>query len=169
MLEIDEYLQRADAARQRGDWQSVATQLAQAINHPDLLGKGPQRSAIHLACGRAVGVFCQYAEAEKFLLMARDIARESGSPSFDAVLELGSLHLAQGDFVHVIGYLEPLARAAAAPDGPKPPPPGLARLHELLAEALSGAGRSQDAASNRQQARILREASPTGTSPSRCD
>jgi hypothetical protein len=43
MLGLDEYLQRAHASRRRGDRQSVARQMAQAVNHPDLPKTGDTR------------------------------------------------------------------------------------------------------------------------------
>lgn len=128
LLKFDEYLERAEAARQRGDWQSVASQLAQALNHPDLPTGGQQRSAVHLAYGQAVGVFCQYAEAEKFMQMAKDIALASGRPTFDAVLEMAILHAEQQDFSRAIEELESLLRDASAPGSRTPLPRRLGNI-----------------------------------------
>lgn len=164
-LEYDEYLQRANAARQRGDWQSVASQLAQAINHPDLPASGPRRSAVHLEYGRAVGVFCHYDEAEKFLLMARDIAQAAGSATFDAQFELGVMVAKRGEFARAVRYLEPLAHIALPPGAPAPPQQRMALLHEQLAKALAAVGRSQDAANHSRQALTLRQGGAAGTPP----
>ena len=40
-LEYDEYIERAQKARARGDWQDAATNYAEAINHPTGRRKPP--------------------------------------------------------------------------------------------------------------------------------
>ena len=92
-LDFDEYVQRADAAKKRGDWESVASQIAQAINHPDLPRAGAVRSAVHLDYGRAMGVLCHFDEAEKYLLLAKQIAQQGNVSTFQALVELGALNV----------------------------------------------------------------------------
>lgn len=165
LLEFEDYLQRAEAARQRGDWQSVASQLAQALNHPDLPAKGPQRSAVHLAYGQAVGVFCQYAEAEKFMRLAKDIALAAGRPTFDAMLELAILHASQQDFARALEELGSLVQDADAPSAQVLLPQRLALAHERLAIALVALGRARDAAPHRDRALTLRSKTGGGRQP----
>lgn len=103
-LEFDEYLQRAEAARARGDWESVANQFAQAINHPDLPKDSTTRSMVNREYGRALGVICQYGEAEKFLLRAKDFPYPSYADRFLVLYELGSLNAAQKKYADAATY-----------------------------------------------------------------
>lgn len=160
LLEFDEYLQRADAARQRGDWQSVASQLAQAINHPDIPATGARRSGVHLGYARAVGVFCQYDEAEKYLLLAKEIAQAAGNPTFDAEFERGVMYAARGDFAQAVVILEPLERTAASAAASGPAPQRMVVLQEQLAAALAALNRPEDAARYRERAQALRQRHP---------
>lgn len=160
MLELDEYLHRADASRQRGDWQSVANQLAQALNHPDLPGEGALRGSVHLEYGRAIGVLCQYTEAEKYLQMAADIARRSRKSGFDALYELAAISAARGNFAKAAAYLEQVLPMLQAP--PAPPPQRVADVHDRLATALEAIGKPQEAESQRRQAARIRAGLPGG-------
>ena len=117
MLELDEYLERAAASRKRGDWQSVASQLAQALNHPHLPSSGMERSTLHLDYGRALGVLCRYDEAEKYMLLARDIARAGGSSAAEALTELAAMNLARGRADAAQQYSREATSPGALPSG----------------------------------------------------
>jgi tetratricopeptide (TPR) repeat protein len=94
-LEYDEYLERAQKARQRGDWQDAATNFAEAINHPDRPKKPSEWSDLHLDYGRAMGVLCQYSEATMFLERGLDIAKKGSASPARALYELGSIATAE--------------------------------------------------------------------------
>ena len=160
VLDIEEYLQRASASKRRGDWQSAASQYAQAINHPDLPKAGAERSLVHLEYGRAVGALCQFGEAEKYLLMAREIADRAGSSSFASLYELGGISLAQGKFTDALSYFAQMAPLAAKEPARTVPPQLLADAWEKYAAVLDATGKPDDARQRRQDAQKLRDANP---------
>jgi tetratricopeptide (TPR) repeat protein len=163
-LELDEYLQRANAARSRGDWESVASQLAQAINHADMPGNGGVRSAAHLEYGRAMGVLCQYGEAEKYLLLAMEMARKGSGSTVSPLYELGALSVAQKKFGAAVGYFSQLEPMIARESPGRPPAMLVADAYEKHAVALAATGRPEEAQLRRREADRIRETSPKSRS-----
>lgn len=163
-LELDEYIQRGDAARARGDWESVASQFAQALNHPDLPKEGATRSAMHLEYGRALGVICQYAEAEKYLLRAKEIGERPGSPAFAPLYELGAISVVQKKFPAAVGFFS-LLLPMVARDPRVAPPRVVIDAYEKLAAALAATGKVEEAESRRREADKLRETRPKTLPP----
>ena len=159
-LELDEYLQRADAAKNRGDWESVASQHAQAINHPDLPKTGTLRSAVHLEYGRAMGVLCQYDEAEIYLSRAKEIAEKSAISSFAALYELGAISVAQKKFAAAVGYFSPLVALIERESRIKTSPLAVADAYEKYAVALAATGKPDEAELRRREAGKIRETRP---------
>ena len=160
VLDFEEYMQRAGASKRRGDWQSAASQYAQAINHPDLPKAGAERSLVHLEYGRAVGALCQFGEAEKYLLMAREIADRAGSSSFASLYELGGISVAQRKFTDALGYFSQMAQLAAKEPARTAPPQLLADAWEKYAAALDATGKPDEAQQRRLDAQKLRDANP---------
>ena len=161
VLDLDEYLQRANASKRRGDWQSAASQYAQAINHPDLPKAGLERSMVHLEYGRAVGALCQFSEAEKYLLMAKTIADQARGSSFSVLYELGGIRVAQRRFDDAAGYfVQILPTPPGAQPQPQAAPPLLADAHEKYATALEAIGKPDASQAHRLEARRLRDANP---------
>ncbi len=159
-LELDEYLQRANAAKVRGDWESVASQIAQAINHPDLPKTGAMRSGVHLEYGRAMGVLCQYNEAEKYLLIAKEIADASGSATIGALVELGSVSVAQKKFAAASGYFSQLVLLLERDPRVKPSPLVIADTYEKFGWALAETGKPEEAQLRRSEADKIRQTVP---------
>ena len=159
-LEYDEYLQRAKAARSRGDWQSVASQFAQAINHPDLPKAWAERSNLHLEYGRAVGVLCQFDESEKYLLRAKEIAQQAGGSTFDALYELGTLQVAQRKFDDAVGYFSQLVPLAERESRARTSPQLVIDAYEKFAVALAATGKPDEAQLRRNEAHKLLESNP---------
>jgi len=157
LLEFDEYLQRAEAARTRGDWESVANQFAQAINHPDLPGDGATRSMVNLEYGRALGVICQFGESEKFLLRAKDIAEKSAAPMFSVRYELGALSVAEKKYAEASTYFSQLPPLIAQDMRARSTPLLVADAYEKWAVALAALGRPDEAAARRAEAGKARE------------
>ena len=157
LLDFDEYVQRGDAARARGDWESVANQFAQAINHPDLPKDGATRSAMHLEYGRALGVICQYGEAEKYLLLAKDISEKSGSSTFSALHELGAFNVNRKNFPAAVTYLSQLPPIIEKESRAKRSPLLVADAFEKFAVALAATGKPDEAESRRREAEKIRE------------
>ncbi|MEP7156417.1 MAG: hypothetical protein ABI905_11635 [Betaproteobacteria bacterium] len=167
MLEFDEYLQRAEAARARSDWESVANQYAQAINHPDLPKDGVTRSMVNLEYGRALGVICQYEEAEKYLLRAKDIAEKSGAPMFSVLYELGSISVAEKKYANASIYFSGAVPSIDRDARAKNTPLIVADAYEKFALALTALGKADEAAARRADAAKVRETrlrpAPPGT------
>lgn len=160
-LELDEYLQRANAAKSRGDWESVASQIAQAINHPDLPKTGTIRSAVHLEYGRAMGVLCQYEESEKYLLQAKEIAEKARSPLFSTLYELGALSIAQKKFAGAADYFSQLLPMMGQELRNKSSTLVVADAYEKYAIALTATGMSERAESLRREAGKIRQTGAT--------
>ena len=165
LLDFDEYLQRGEAARVRGDWESVANQFAQAINHPDLPKDGATRSAMHLEYGRALGVICQYGEAEKYLLLAKDMSEKSGSSTFSALYELGAFNVTRKNFPAAITYFSPLPPIIEKESRAKRSPLLVADALEKFAVALVATGKADEAESRRREAERIRETRPKPAPP----
>ena len=159
-LEYDEYLQRANAAKSRGDWQSAASQFAQAINHPDLPKNGADRSVVHLEYGRAIGVLCQFGEAETYLLRAKEMAEKAGSSTFGALYELATISVAQKKFAEAVSYFSQLAPMLERESRAGTSPQVVADAYEKFAVALAATGKPDEAESRRREAGRIRETSP---------
>ena len=159
-LEFDEYVQRADAAIRRGDWESAASQFAQAINHADLPKDGAVRSATHLGYGRAIGVMCHYDEAEKYLLMAKEIADQAGRTTFPVLYELVAISVAQKKYAAAAGYYTQLMPIIEREARAKNAPMVIADANEKFAVALAATGKADEAESRRREAGRIRA---TGT------
>ena len=160
-LELDEYLQRANAAKNRGDWESVASQIAQAINHPDLPKTGTIRSAVHLEYGRAMGVLCQYEESEKYLLQAKEIAEKAKSPTFLTLYELAALSIARKKFAGAVEYFSQLHPMMEHELQNKTSTLVVADAYEKYAIALTATGMPERAESLRREAGKIRQTGAT--------
>ena len=164
-LEFDEYVERARTARSYGDWESAASQIAQAINHADLPRAGAVRSTVHLEYGRALGVLCQYDEAEKYLLRSKDMAEKSGSPPLASLYELGALSVAQKKYAESIGHFSQLLPMIEREPHVKSSPLVVADAYEKYAVALAATGKAEQADIRRRQAGKIRETRPKTPPP----
>ena len=156
-LEFDEYVQRADAAKKRGDWESVASQTAQAINHPDMPRTVAVRSAVHLEYGRAMGVLCHFDEAEKYLLLAKQIAQQGNVSTFHAVVELGALNVGQKKYAVAAGWYSEMMPIVERESLIKMSPLLVADALEKFAIALAATEKPAEAESRRRAAGKIRE------------
>ena len=164
-LDLDEYLQRANAAKIRGDWESAAGQYAQVINHVDLPRDAATRSAMHLEYGRAMGALCQFGEAEKYLLRAKELAVIAGSSLFPSLYELASLHTAQKRFTESSAWFSQLMPVIERESRVKSSPRLVADTLEKYAVALTATGNAEDADTRRREAEKIRAANPQPASP----
>ena len=164
-LELDEYLQRASAAKTRGDWESAAGQYAQAINHADLPRDAGTRSAMQLEYGRAMGAICQFEEAEKYLLRARDLAANARASPFNALYELAALNSAQKKHAVAAGYFSQLMTVIERESRVRHSPQLVADALEKYALALIASGNADEAASRRLEAEKIRSTNPVPAQP----
>ena len=165
-LDFDEYVQRADAAKKRGDWESVASQTAQAINHPDMPRTVAVRSVVHLEYGRAMGVLCHFDEAEKYLLLAKEIAQQGSSSTFPALVELGALSVQQKKYAVAAGWYSEMMPMLERESRIKISPVLVADAFEKFAIALAATGKPEEAESQRRAGAKIRETglkAPPGT------
>lgn len=162
-LEYDEYVHRANAAKRRGDWQSAASQFAQAINHPDLPKSGAERSLAHLEYGRAIGALCRFGEAQAYLLRAKEMAEKAGNSTIGALYELGAISVAQGKFDDAVGYFSELAPMLERESRASASPLVVADAYEKFAVALAATGKADQAESRRREAGRIRESVPKAT------
>lgn len=160
VLELDEYVQRGNAATARGDWQSTASQFAQAINHPDLPKSGNERVQVHVEYGRAVGVLCQYGEAETFLLRAKGIAEASASSTFGVLYELGAISLAQKKLPEAAGYFALLMPVIERESRARVSAAIVADAYEKYSLVLAATGKPEEAEARRREALGIRDKNP---------
>ncbi|MEO6624642.1 MAG: hypothetical protein ABIN37_07405 [Burkholderiaceae bacterium] len=160
LLDYDEYLQRGNAAKARGDWQSAASQFAQAINHPDLPKSGNERVQVLVEYGRAVGVLCQYSEAETFLMRAKGIAEASGSSAFGVLYELGAISVAQKKLPEAAGYFSLLMPVIERESRARVSPAIVADAYEKYGLVLSVTGKPEEAETRKREALGIREKNP---------
>jgi hypothetical protein len=164
-LDLDEYLQRASAAKSRNDWESAAGQYAQAINHADLPRDAATRSNMHLEYGRAMGALCQFGESEKYLLRAKELATNAGGSVFPPLYELASLNAAQKKFAESGAYFSQLMPVIERESRAKSSPRLVADAFEKYALVLTAIGNVADADSRRREAEKIRAANPQPASP----
>jgi tetratricopeptide (TPR) repeat protein len=151
-LEFDEYIERAQKARQRGDWQDAATNYAEALNHPDRPRKPADWSELHLDYGRAMGVLCQYGEATMFLERGLDIAKKGGVSPARALYELGSVAAVEKKHALVVMHLNALLSEFEKRDAAQLTPAQWADARTKLALSLEALGKSEEAARWRTEA-----------------
>ena len=159
-LELDDYLQRANAAKNCGDWESVASQAAQVVSHPDLPKTGALRSAVYLEYGRAMDVLCQYDEAEMYLLRAKAIADNAGASRLAALYELAAISAAREKFAEAFGYFSQLVPLIERESRIKTSALAVADAYEKYALALAATGRPDEAGARRRDAGRIRETGP---------
>ncbi|MBL8513669.1 MAG: hypothetical protein JNJ55_06730 [Betaproteobacteria bacterium] len=151
-LEYDEYIERAQKARQRGDWQDAATNYAEAINHPDRPKKSAEWSELHLDYGRAMGVLCQYREATMFLERGLDIAKKGNMNAARALYELGAIAAAEKQHALAAMRLMQLLEEHEKRDAAQLNAAQWADARAKLVASLDALGKSEDAARWRTEA-----------------
>ncbi|MFJ2993722.1 tetratricopeptide repeat protein [Pandoraea sp. NPDC087047] len=141
-----DYAAQGGAAEVRGDWDDARRAFGQAVLVADQSGwPASQRAAVHFDYGRALGVTCYYAEAERELSQAYDLDILTGRYRYPALVELARLALVQRQFDVSAKYfgraLGTLDRLEAA----RKVPYAYAELLDDYALALGGAGDAQAA------------------------
>ncbi|WP_150574779.1 tetratricopeptide repeat protein [Pandoraea aquatica] len=141
-----DYAALGGAAEVRGDWDGARRAFGQAVLVADQSGwPASQRAAMHFDYGRALGVTCYYAEAERELSQAYDLDILTARYRYPALVELARLALAQRQFAASAKYfgraLGTLDRLEAA----RKVPFAYAELLDDYALALGGAGDAEAA------------------------
>ncbi len=170
-LEYDEYIERAQKARQRGDWQDAATNYAEAINHPDRPRKPAEWSELHLDYGRAMGVLCQFSEAATFLERALEIARKGNVATARALYELGSLASAEKKPATAVLHLMPLMTDLEKREAAQLSMAQWADARAKLAANLAAVGKAEEAARWRPDSSVVNAGNTKDIVPygSRCN
>ncbi|WP_150722929.1 hypothetical protein [Pandoraea capi] len=141
-----DYAAQGGAAEVRGDWDTARRAFGQAALVADQSGwPASQRAAVHFDYGRALGVTCYYAEAERELSQAYDLDILTARYRYPALVELARLALVQRQFGVSVKYfgraLGTLDRLEAA----RKVPFAYAELLDDYALALGGAGDAEAA------------------------
>ncbi len=141
-----DYAAQGGAAEVRGDWDAARRAFGQAVLVADQSAwPAAQRAAMHLHYGRALGVGCYYAEAERELSLAYDLDILTGRYRYPALIELARLSLAQRQYARSATYfgraVGSLERAGAESKAPYV----YAELLDDYALALGGEGDAEAA------------------------
>ena len=110
-----------------------------------------------------MGVLCQYDEAEKYLLLARDIAAKAELSTFPALVELGASNAMQKKFAAAVGYFSQLPAMIERESRIRTAPLLVADAYEKFATALVATGKPEEAELPRREAGKIREAGVKAT------
>lgn len=101
------YAHAANTASNSGDWATARKYLSRAIVNAQLGGASPaQLAVLNYEYGRASGVVCEFTDAEKALMLAYDLDKQAGGPSYLSLVELSRLNLDQKKFPEAVSYFE---------------------------------------------------------------
>ncbi|WP_353192374.1 hypothetical protein [Pandoraea pnomenusa] len=141
-----DYAAMGGAAEVRGDWDTARRDFGQAVLVADQSGwPASQRAAMHYDYGRALGVTCFYAEAERELSLAYDLDILTNRYRYPALIELARLALAQRQFVQSAKYFNRALGSLDRMDAARKAPFAYVELLEDYALALGGADDAKSA------------------------
>ena len=101
------YAQAAHAAVNSGDGVTARKNWSKALLNAQLGGASPaQLAVLNNEYGRASGVVCEFADAEKALTTAYDLDKRAGGPTYLSLVELARLNLDQNKFPEAATYFE---------------------------------------------------------------
>jgi tetratricopeptide (TPR) repeat protein len=158
------YAAKAEAARDAGNWREERLNLKLAITNAEIAGEPPgPMSGLNYEYGRASGVLCDWAEAEKGLKNALGIQKGNSAPVgiiSSTLIELGRMHFDQRHFSVAAQYFSeayPLAQEAGFETKD---PLGVARFLDEYATALEQTQKDAEARPLRTRALELRNKFP---------
>lgn len=101
------YAQAANRASNSGDWGTARMYWSRAIVNAEL-GKASaaQLAVFNYEYGRASGVVCEFADAEKALTAAYEIDKQAGGLTYLSLVELSRLNLDQKKYPEAASYFE---------------------------------------------------------------
>ncbi|WP_157112322.1 hypothetical protein [Pandoraea faecigallinarum] len=141
-----DYAAQGGAAEVRGDWDTARRAFGQAVLVADQSGwPAAQRAAIHYDYGRALGVTCYYAEAERELSQAYDLDILTARYRYPALVELARLALVQRRFDASVRYFGQALSTLDGLEAARKAPYAYAELLDDYALALGGAGDAEAA------------------------
>ena len=147
------HLQAGIAAEKMGDWETARLQFAQAVVNADL-GEGDfhGKAIVNYEYGKALGVRCEYASAEKYLLRSKSFAELGGEPAYLPLYELGLLNEAQGKSIPAANYFSQLIPIMEKEGLRRRYPLGVADVYERYAAALDANGMHAEAMKQHEEA-----------------
>lgn len=155
------HAQAGYAAERAGDWDGARRQFAQAVVNADLGNADVHGKAIvNYEYGRALGVTCEYAMSEKYLLRSKELVVQEGRAPYLPLYELGLLAEQQRKPQEAAQYFAELIPLMEQQGLLEHYPLGVADVHERYASALASLGKSVQASAQRAQASAIREANP---------
>jgi tetratricopeptide (TPR) repeat protein len=146
LLTPEHYANAAMQAQERDDWQGAVKFWARAHAAAEAQSGDSQTAAIVAhEYGRALGVVCEFAHAERLLLQALAIDESTGGPAHMPLIELSRLKLDQKLYADSIAYFERAVAALDAMNASGRDPDAFAHFLEEYAEALRQAGLQEQA------------------------
>ena len=101
------YALAANRASNAGDWGTARMYWSRAIVNAELGKAGAAQLAVfHYEYGRASGVVCEFADAEKALTTAYELDKQAGGLTYLSLVELSRLHLDQKRYPAAASYFE---------------------------------------------------------------
>lgn len=159
------YAQAAAQAQNAGDCTNAKMYWSRAIMNAQHGGATPNQLAVlNYEYGRSSGVVCDFAEAERALIVAHDLDSKSGGPTFLSLFELARLNYDQKKFPESISCFERAFPVAEEKGANKAAPIATADLLDEYSRALQNVGRTSDAQAAATRAILLRRGSPVGRS-----
>jgi tetratricopeptide (TPR) repeat protein len=157
----DVHAEAGYAAQRRGDWEAAARQFAQAVVNADLAHADARgRAMVSYEYGRAMGVLCRYEDAEKYLLLAKELNESAGHAPYLPLYELAVLKVKLGKNSQALVYFNQLMPMIEKENLLSTAPLGVADAHEQFGAALDATGQGARAAVQRERGRAIRAANP---------
>jgi tetratricopeptide (TPR) repeat protein len=144
-----------------GNWEKGRMYLSRAIGNAKLGGAGPRTtSLITYEYGRASGVVCEWAEAEKSLKTSYELDLDHDGPYWMPMVELTRMSRAQKDHQKALGYYSELMPILKDIQAETQDPLGYADILEEYAESLEQTGSPEKGTKLKERAKQLRETFP---------
>ncbi len=155
------HAQAADTASASGDWSLSYREWRQAVAAAEQ-AKLPATAlaVIYYEYGRAAGVTCHFAIAERYLDKAYQLDKRNDGPVYLALIELARVNLDQGKDARAADYFAQAIPLLEQIGAPQQAPAEFARVLDEYARALRQLGRNQAAEQAAGRAAGLRKRFP---------
>jgi len=146
----------AQAALNKGDWETARMHWAKAVVNAELGNSNPQRlSTLYYEYGRSLGVSCFFEKSETYLNKAKEIDKTHSGPIHMSLLELARLNYDQKKYAQAATYFEQLLPIYNKHNAKTIDPTGVALVLKEYSSALNSIGKKEKAASLEKQATEL--------------
>lgn len=155
------YARAANHASHSGDWGTARMYWSRALVNAEL-GKASaaQLAVFHYEYGRASGVVCAFADAEKALTTAYELDKQAGGHTYLSLVELSRLNLDQKNYPEAAAYFERALPELDAKGALTQAPIEYAYILDEYATSLDGTGRTTQAQEIAARAMHIRNDNP---------